>query len=54
MENHHKEKIIQQFPNECNNIEIVILEIPDEYKYMDKELIEEIQDSVSCYISDKL
>lgn len=53
MENHHKEKLMQQFPNECSNIEIVILEIPDEYKYMDKELIEEIQDSVSCYISDK-
>lgn len=53
MENHHKEKIMQQFPNECNHLEIVTLEIPDEYKYMDKELIEEIRDSVSCYIPEK-
>jgi protein-tyrosine phosphatase len=31
-------------------MEIIILEIPDIYKFMDKELIEEIQISVSNYL----
>ncbi|WP_447769723.1 low molecular weight protein tyrosine phosphatase family protein [Sphingobacterium faecium] len=52
MEKHHKEKIIQQFPNETQSLEIIILDIPDEYKYMDPDLIEEIQNSVSYYISE--
>ena len=50
MEKHHKEKIILKFPNETKNMEIIILEIPDIYKFMDKELIEEIQISVSNYL----
>jgi protein-tyrosine phosphatase len=50
MEKHHKEKIISKFPNETKNMEIIILEIPDIYKFMDKELIEEIQISVSNYL----
>ncbi|MEN5233268.1 protein tyrosine phosphatase [Sphingobacterium faecium] len=52
MEKHHKEKIIQHFPNETQSLEIIILDIPDEYKYMDPDLIEEIQNSVSYYISE--
>lgn len=52
MEKHHKEKLIQQFPNETKDLEIIILDIADEYKYMDQELIEEIQNSVSYYISE--
>jgi protein-tyrosine phosphatase len=50
MEKHHKEKIISKFPHETKNMEIIILEIPDIYKFMDKELIEEIQISVSNYL----
>ncbi|MCF6133447.1 low molecular weight protein tyrosine phosphatase family protein [Flavobacterium wongokense] len=50
MEKHHKEKLIQNFPEETKNTEIVILEIPDIYKFMDKELIEEIKVSVSSFI----
>jgi protein-tyrosine phosphatase len=50
MEKHHKEKLILNFPNETKNAQIVILEIADEYKFMDKELIEEIQMSVSQYL----
>ena len=50
MEKHHKEKLILNFPNETKNAQIVILEIADVYKFMDKELIEEIQMSVSQYL----
>jgi predicted protein tyrosine phosphatase len=50
MEKHHKEKLTYKFPNETKNVEIIILEIPDIYKFMDKELIEEIQISVSNFI----
>ena len=50
MEKHHKEKLEQNFPNETKNAEIIILEIPDVYKFMNEELIEEIKVSVSNYI----
>lgn len=51
MERHHKEKLLYNFPDETKNANIIILEIPDIYRYMDKELIEEIQLSVSGYLS---
>lgn len=50
MEKHHKEKLILNFPNETENAEIIILEIADNCKYMDKELIEEIKISVAGYL----
>lgn len=50
MEKHHKEKLVQKFPQETDNKEIIILEIPDIYEFMDKELIEEIKDSVAGYL----
>ncbi|WP_270087396.1 low molecular weight protein tyrosine phosphatase family protein [Sphingobacterium sp. SYP-B4668] len=50
MEAHHKEKLMLNFPNETNAKEIVVLEIPDVYRYMDKELIEEIESSVEGYL----
>ena len=50
MEKNHKEKLILNFPDETQNIKIIILEIPDVYKFMDKELIEEIKIAVSGYL----
>lgn len=50
MEKQHKEKLQYQFPLETNKKKMVILDIPDIYKYMDEELIEELQSSVSNYI----
>ena len=50
MEKHHKEKLTLNFPAETQNSEIIILEIPDIYKFMDNELIEEIQMSVAGYL----
>ncbi|MGC4039874.1 MAG: protein tyrosine phosphatase [Flavobacterium sp.] len=50
MERHHKEKLIQNYPGETRHSTILILEIPDIYRYMDKELIEEIQISVDAFL----
>ncbi len=40
MEKTHKEKLLLKFPVETKDAKIVILEIQDNYKFMDKELIE--------------
>ncbi|OUD29150.1 protein tyrosine phosphatase, partial [Flavobacterium sp. FPG59] len=50
MEKKHKEKILKRFSTETSNKKIIILDIPDIYKYMDKELIEEIRTSISEYL----
>ena len=50
MEKKHKEKLLEKFPNEISKKKVIVLDIPDIYKYMDKELIEEIQTSISEYI----
>lgn len=50
MEKHHREKLLLNYSEETKNKQIVILEIPDVYKFMDKELIEEIQISVLEYL----
>jgi len=50
MEKHHKEKLLLKFPDETKTEKIIILEIPDNYKFMDPELIEEIKVSISAYL----
>jgi predicted protein tyrosine phosphatase len=49
MEKKHKERIFQKFGHEIENKPLIILSIPDEYKFMDAELIEEIQTKVDPY-----
>lgn len=50
MEKKHIEKMMQKFPSEIIDKKVIVLDIPDIYKYMDKELIEEIKTSISEYI----
>ncbi|OCB73164.1 low molecular weight protein tyrosine phosphatase family protein [Flavobacterium glycines] len=50
MEKLHKEKLLLNFPTETKKRKIIVLEIQDNYKFMDKELIEEIKTSVSSYL----
>lgn len=50
MEKRHKQRMIESFPSETQHKQIIILHIPDEYKYMDEELIEDIQTKVDVYI----
>ncbi len=52
MEKKHKKRLIEDFPNLCNSKQIIVLDIPDEYQYMDIELIENIKASVSPYLND--
>lgn len=50
MEKKHKQRMIQNFPNESADKRIIILDILDEYKFMDAELIEEIEMKVDLYL----
>ena len=50
MEKKHKQRLLNNFPNETKNKQLVILDIEDNYKYMDEELIEMIKLSVDPYL----
>ena len=50
MEKKHKQRLLDNFPNEIKNKRLVILDIEDEYKYMDEELVEMIKVSVDPYL----
>lgn len=51
MEKRHKQRLMEKFPEETSRKKIIVLDIPDEYHYMDEELIESIKTSVSPYLS---
>jgi protein-tyrosine phosphatase len=51
MEKKHRTRLVEKFPNATSTKEILILEIPDEYQYMDPELIETLRASVEPYLS---
>jgi predicted protein tyrosine phosphatase len=50
MEKRHKQRMIENFPEETEGKEIVVLNIADEYQYMDEELVEIIRSSVSPFL----
>ena len=50
MEKNHKQRMLEKFPDETKHKQIIILEIEDEYKYMNKELVEMIRASVDPYL----
>jgi predicted protein tyrosine phosphatase len=50
MEKHHKERLMENFKAILDNKRIIILDIPDEYKFMDEELIETLKSSVAPYL----
>ena len=50
MEKKHKQIIMENFSFEAEEKSIIILDIPDDYQYMDQELIEEIQTKVEPYL----
>lgn len=52
MEKRHKQRMMENFASETEGKEIVVLNIPDEYQYMDEELVESIKLSVSPYLDD--
>ena len=46
MEEKHKSRLLAEFTRLLENKRIVVLDIPDEYKYMDPELIEILEQTV--------
>ncbi len=50
MEHKHKDRLKAQFGRLLQYKKIIVLEIPDEYGYMDEELVELIEASVEGYL----
>ena len=50
MEKKHRQIIAEKFGDFLDAKQIIVLNIPDEYQYMDQELIEEITQKVSVYL----
>lgn len=50
MEKKHKQRMAEKFEDETKEKYIVVLDIPDDYKFMDEELIEEIKSKVNIYL----
>jgi predicted protein tyrosine phosphatase len=50
MEKKHRQRIVEKFSNETAGKKIIVLDIPDEYKFMDPELIEEIETKLGRYL----
>lgn len=45
--------MMEKFLTETQQKQIVVLDIPDEYGFMDEELIEEIKTKVDSYLPNK-
>ena len=50
MERKHQQRLVSQFPGEMQYKETHVLNIPDDYKFMDPELIDELQTSIDPFL----
>lgn len=50
MEYKHKKILKDKYSESLNEKELIVLDIPDEYKYMDEELIVWLTDSLNDYL----
>jgi predicted protein tyrosine phosphatase len=50
MEKRHRAQLRERFLSEIQEKNIIVLDIPDEYEYMDEELIELLECSVFPYL----
>lgn len=50
MEKKHKQRLLERFPTEMSGKRVAILDIEDEYQFMDEELINMIRLSVDPYL----
>jgi predicted protein tyrosine phosphatase len=50
MEKEHKVRLQANFRTEIQGKKLIVLEIPDDYQYMDEELISEIENKVAPYL----
>lgn len=51
MEKKHRNRLIARFTRLLNHKPIHILDIPDDYRYMDAELIDELEVRVAAYFA---
>ena len=51
MEKKHKNRLIAKFTRLLSHKKVYVLEIPDDYKFMDPELIAELESKVSAYFA---
>jgi predicted protein tyrosine phosphatase len=52
MEAKHKERLKDKFKDSLTDKKVILLNIPDKYKYMDPKLIEILKEKVIPYIDD--
>ena len=50
MEKRHKQILNENFAGELQDKELIVLDIPDDYQYMDEELVVEITSKVDSYL----
>jgi len=50
MEKNHRSRLKAQFTEMLEGKTIHVLDIPDEYQYMDQDLVDELQDKVSAIL----
>lgn len=50
MEQKHKTRLLQSFNDAATGKQLVVLDIPDEYEYIDKELANMLRDMVIPYL----
>lgn len=50
MERKHQQRLVEKFGSLIQEKELVILDIPDDYQYMDTELIEILEEAVLPYL----
>lgn len=51
MENKHKRYIHENFRNQVKKKKLIVLDIPDDYHYMDEELVEWLKDAVNTHLT---
>jgi len=52
MENNHRAKLQRLFPQESQDVEIHVLDIPDDYQYMDPDLVAMLRDQIEALLAD--
>ena len=50
METKHKNRLVAKFTRLLEHKQIYVLDIPDNYKYMDLELVKELEEKVSDFL----
>lgn len=54
MESKHKQRLLAEYPEAMRLREVHVLDIEDNYKFMDPELIEELKTAIDPILSQKL